>query len=146
MRTPPRTARSLTARDWLDLLRAQAALLRNSWRVRRVAIDRLALRERIDADQVTGDPVRAGALATAVRRAATHSLGRPGCLIRSLALRDLLLADGIRGVSIRIGVRRQHGEFTAHAWVVWGDAILGDSADFVAGFSEVDDPHLAPRS
>lgn len=47
-------------------------------------------------------------------RAATHGLVRPGCLVRSLAPRDLVLADGIFGASIRIDFRPHQSELAAH--------------------------------
>lgn len=136
---------ALDARGWRDLLRAQLALLRASWRLRRVPVGRLAIREAVHRDRVSGDAARAAAVALAVERASTHGLYRPRCLARSLALRDLLVADGVEGASIRIGVRRHRGEFQAHAWVRWGDAILGDSPVHVAAFTEVDDLSLVPR-
>ena len=117
---PPPVSRLLTLdrRGWLDLLRAQVALLRAQWRLRREPLGSLAIRAPIDLALVTGSPARAHALGLAIERAATHGVFRPFCLVRTMALRELLLAEGIRGASIRIGVRRQGGEFQAHAWVV----------------------------
>ncbi len=129
----------LGARGWRDLLRAQVALLRAQRRLKREPIGALAIRENFTADISMGDPVRADALAHAVHRAAQYGLFRPYCLVRAMALRDLLLADGIRGASIRIGVRRANGEFQAHAWIRWGERILGDEPRHVARFTEVDD-------
>jgi hypothetical protein len=39
----------------------------------------------------------------------------------------MLNAHGIAGHSIRIGVRRDRGSFTAHAWVELGHRVLGDT-------------------
>lgn len=87
----------------------------------------------------SGDPDRARQLALAVGRAAEHGVFRPRCLARSLALRDLLARHGIDGSEIRVGVRHDRGRFLAHAWVTWHDEVLGDRADWVARFTEVDD-------
>ena len=40
---------------------------------------------------------------------------------------------------IRVGVQHERGRFLAHAWVTWRDQVLGDRADWVARFTEVDD-------
>src|SRR5690606_11752520 len=86
-----------------------------------------------------GDPERARSLALAVGRAAEHGLFRPFCLVRALALRDLLDRHGIHGSQIRVGVRRGGERMSAHAWVRWGEVVLGDSPEHVATFTEVDD-------
>lgn len=145
---PPPVSRLLTLdrRSWLDLLRAQAALIRAQWRLRREPLGSLAIRAPIDLSTVTGDPVRARALGRAIERAAMYGIFRPFCLVRTMALRELLLAEEIRGASIRIGVRRHNGEFQAHAWVVWGAAVIGDRPEHVAQFTEVDDLRVLGRS
>ena len=144
---PPPVSKLLTLdrRGWMDLLRAQAALLRAQWRLRREPLGSLAIRAPIDLALISGDPARARALGQAVERAATHGVFHPFCLVRAMALRELLLAEGIRGASIRIGVRRQGGEFQAHAWVVWGATVLGDRPEHVAQFTEVDDLRVLGR-
>lgn len=134
-----RRALSFGPREWRDLWRAQVALLRAQHRLRREAIGSLAIRETFGSGDLAGDPARADALAHAVHRAAAYGLFRPYCLVRAMALRALLVEDGIRGASIRIGVRRTQGEFQAHAWIRWGERILGDEARTVARFTEVDD-------
>jgi Transglutaminase-like superfamily len=130
---------ALGVTGWRDLLRAQRALLRARRRLRTEPIGTLAIRDTIDPASVSGDAARADAIALAVVRVGTHGLFRPYCLVQSLALRELLLAEGVRGVSIRIGVRRRRGEFQAHAWVRWGDKVLGDTPEHVGSFTEVDD-------
>ena len=135
----------LDRRGWQDLLRAQAALLRAQWRLKREPLGALAIRDAIDPDGVTGDPVRAHALAVAVQRVATHGVFRPYCLVQAMAIRELLVAEQIHGASIRIGVRRHAGAFQAHAWVRWGEAILGDQPAHVATFTEVDDLRVLGR-
>ncbi len=120
-------------------MRAQAALLRARRRVRTEPIGSFTSRGPDAAGVVRGDPVRAREIALAVERAAAHGLFRPYCLVQALALRELLTRHGIDGSQIRIGVRQNGGKFSAHAWVRWGQEILGDRADHVAGFTEVDD-------
>ena len=126
-------------REWRDLFRAQRALFGAERRLKREPIGTLAIREAVEPSQVTGDATRAEALAHAVHRASAYGLFRPYCLVRAMALRDLLVEDGIQGASIRIGVRREQGEFQAHAWIKWGDRILGDTPKNVARFTEVED-------
>ncbi len=129
----------LTARESRDLFRAQGALLMAQWRLWRQPLGEMAMREPGREVPATGDPVRALALSKAIRRAANHGVFRPFCLVQSLALRSLLEGEEIRGSTIRVGVRRTAGEFRAHAWIRWGDAVLGDDPSHVAEFIEVND-------
>lgn len=141
---------SLDARSVADLVAAQVALLR-AWRIVKTRpIGSLTTRDlgaRSAAaapgapppDSPAGDPTRARAIALAVSRAADFGLFRPYCLVQALALRTMLEREGIHGSEIRVGVRRAQGKFAAHAWVKWGDLILGDSPEHVATFTEVDD-------
>lgn len=139
MPTPVRKLLRLDRRGWRDLLAAQAALVSAQWRLRTKPIGSFAIREPNGPADVKGDPRRAGEIATAVTRAASHGLFRPFCLVRALALRELLVANGILGSTIRVGVRRKDGTFQAHAWILWGEQILGDRPEHVARFTEVDD-------
>jgi transglutaminase superfamily protein len=66
-------------------------------------------------------------LASAINRATRYGLFRPLCLTRAVALSRMLEAHGIGGHTIRIGVRREGGCFTAHAWVELGNRVLGDT-------------------
>jgi hypothetical protein len=130
---------ALDARGWHDILTAQMALIDAQWRLHREPNGAFVARARSAGEAVSGDPERARELALALGRAAENGFFRPKCLVRSLALRDLLERNGIFGSSIRIGVRRRDGEFQAHAWILWGNTVLGDRDDHVAGFTEVDD-------
>ncbi len=127
-----------------DLVRAQAALLRARRRLDREPIGSLADRSASVEEALRGDPIRADALALAVARAARFGIFRPYCLVRAMALRELLEAEGIHGASIRVGVRKRGDEFQAHAWVVWGRRLLGDLPAHVRTFTEVDDLRLLP--
>lgn len=141
-----RNLAALGPRGWRELWRAQVALLRAQRRLRTEPVGSLAIRDPISPDDVDGDPGRAFAVAMAVHRASRFGLIRPYCLVRAMALRDLLAEDGIRGASIRIGVRREAGEFQAHAWVRWGDRIVGDDPAYVSLFTEVDDLGVMRRA
>ena len=137
---------ALGPRGWRELWRAQVALLRAQRRLRSEPVGSLAIRESFGTEAVSGDPGRAFAIAMAVHRASRFGLIRPYCLVRAMAIRDLLAAEGIRGASIRIGVRRADGEFQAHAWVRWGDRIVGDDPAYVSLFTEVDDLGVMRRA
>lgn len=75
-------------------------------------------------------------LELAVARAARRGLFRPTCLVRSLALADLLARHGVAGAEIRIGVRQpcvagtstltSLAQLEAHAWVELDGMVLGD--------------------
>lgn len=122
-----------------DLLAAQSALLRARRRLKQEPIGNLTERRKRSLGPASGDEGRAEQLARAVQLAARYGLFRPFCLVRAVALEELLLREGITGGDIRIGVRRKDGAFAAHAWIRWRDRILGDDPDHVATFTEVDD-------
>jgi len=133
-------------RSLADVAAAQLALLRARWRLRRQPIGSLTIRAPLGGvAPPTGDKRRARAVAEGVARASRFGLFRPFCLVRALALQELLDREGIRGSEIRIGVRRHEGEFAAHAWVRWGQEILGDDPAHVATFTEVDDIRVLGR-
>lgn len=138
MSLPGKLAR-LSPRDWVDLLIAQLTLLRVHARLRWKPVGSLVMREAPARVGLDGQPERARAIALSVGRAAEHGVFRPRCLVRAIATRDLLNRNGILGSTIRVGVQRNNGRFLAHAWVMWGDHILGDDPQWVARFTEVDD-------
>jgi hypothetical protein len=143
MAAPPRRAirrlLSLDSRELRDLFSAQYALLKSAWRVRRVPVGTLVVRDQPETALESGARERATAIALAIGRAAEHGLFRPYCLVRAIALHDLLRSNGIHGSAVRVGVRRERGRFAAHAWIVWRGEILGDLPENVARFTEVDD-------
>lgn len=69
--------------------------------------------------------------------AAHYSPFRPNCLVRSLTLWWLLLRQGIES-DLRIGVRKQGEEFTAHAWVEGQGMVLNDQADIAGHYAAFD--------
>lgn len=73
-------------------------------------------------------------LASAIIRATRYGLFRPLCLTRAVALSRMLDAHGVGGHRIRIGVRREGGAFTAHAWVELENRVLGDSVANTLGY------------
>jgi hypothetical protein len=121
--------------EFRDMALAQWAILEARlalWTRPRGELLRLSEAESVEAP--SGSEDRARALALATMRAARFGLGRPRCLVRALALHRLLSRSGIRGSRIRIGVRGAGDSFQAHAWVVWGDTVLGDDLNHVSQF------------
>lgn len=59
------------------------------------------------------------------------------CLKKSLVLWGLLGRQGINS-ELRIGVRREEGNFQAHAWVESGGVVLNDTADVRSRFAMFD--------
>lgn len=76
-------------------------------------------------------------LARLVNIAATHGPIRAACLVRSLALWWLLRRRGI-GSELRIGVRKNGGEFAAHAWVEYAGTVINDSPESIQRFAAFD--------
>ncbi len=137
---------SLDRQSFADLIAAQRALWRARRIIKRQPIGSLTIRDANAASIPRGDPTRAKDVARAIARASSYGLFRPFCLVRAIALRDLLQQHEISGSEIRVGVRWQGGEFTAHAWVRWGDEILGDDPHHVSTFTEVDDIRVLGRA
>ncbi len=131
---------TLRPREWADLLVAQYTLLTTQWRVWRVPLGALVAKDSAtESPDDSGERERARSLGLAVSRAAEYGVFRPFCLVRALALQHMLVANGIRGSIVRVGVRRQYGRFMAHAWVTWRGEVLGDLEAHTAKFMEVND-------
>lgn len=131
----------MRAGDIGDVLAAEWALLRAQLRVWTRPTGRL-VRAPLPADGARRPGAPAGDLEPHVRRA-TIALDRavrrgplrPGCLVRSLALADLLARRGVPEGCIRIGVRRGDGRLLdAHAWVELDGRVVGDDPRRVRGF------------
>lgn len=60
---------------------------------------------------------------------------RATCLVRAVALRNLLRTAGLRGSCIQLGVRCEDGHFAAHAWVDYRGAALGADGARARAFS-----------
>lgn len=130
--------------DWVILARAQAAILRARARVRDEP--RGSLVPSLN-DEYREDPAPpsesvhiAEQIGLAVDRVARFGFGRPLCLVRSIAIQDLLARAGIRGALLRVGVRvtPSHG-FEAHAWVELHGCVVGDDPEYVASFDPISD-------
>jgi hypothetical protein len=134
----------LRARDWAELLDAQLSLIRAQVQVhlrpRGQLIDRNEARDVFVEDEAVAATARR--LGVAVDRAARFGVFRPLCLVRSLALHQMLERRGVAGSRIRIGVRRDDGQLTAHAWVEYGGTIIGDRDFHVARFTELADVRM----
>ena len=137
----------LSARDWLDIAEAQIELLVAQFIVATRRTGELVSRAPLDpfgddlapaAPAANVDP-RPEKLALAVGRAAENGVFRPLCLVRAVALKRLLDRHGFEGSVVKIGVRLSRGRFAAHAWVAYGDQILGDQEWHVKSFAELDE-------
>ena len=136
------------ARKFLALAPAERALLAQS--ALRLTITAGGLRlfgfKRIYAwlDRVGPEPEppqamdEARRLADGVRRAA-RPLPYASCLPRSLALWWLLRRRGIPA-NIHVGVKKEKGDFRAHAWVEYQEMVLADSEDVRHRFAPFDHP------
>lgn len=129
-------------RDWQELARAQGAIVR--WSLARRRRPRGQLVVRAGSESLIPSPSpgpaeisRAREIALALDRAARFGLLRPKCLVRSLALDDLLRREGLDASRVRFGVRKREGVFEAHAWVEFGEEVLADDAAHVASYAPV---------
>lgn len=127
IRLPPGGPRRLALVQW-QLLRT-----RRMCRIRPVG-SLVQVGAPISESRGRADLGEARSWALAVDWVSRHGLFRPTCLVRSLALVSLLERAGIRGATIRAGVRRQEGRFLAHAWVELQETVLSDPRHYVAQF------------
>lgn len=130
--------------EWADLMVAQRALLAAWFRVvtrpRGQLVGTPGVRPAtplVVPDTAARD--RAERLARAVTRVAAHGIFRPQCLVRAVALKELLDARGLVGSRVQIGVRSEGGTFAAHAWVEYGAEVLGDKREHVQSFAPLPD-------
>jgi hypothetical protein len=142
----------LSAREWRDLAEAQIELLVSKAVVATRPTGHLVSRAPHDevpeanAAPAPSADARPEQLALAVSRAAEHGVFRPLCLVRAVALKRLLDRNGYAGGTVRIGVRMNNGRFAAHAWVAYGDQILGDQEWHVDSFEELDEVTVVDRA
>jgi hypothetical protein len=131
----------VTLAEVRDVLAAEWALGRAQLRVWTRPTGRL-VRDAPSVARGNGRP-DAARLETAVRRAALaldralrRGPLRPSCLVRALALADLLARRGVPDGLVRIGVRRGDGRvIDAHAWVELDGRVVGDDPRRVRRFT-----------
>jgi hypothetical protein len=139
---------SLSGAELLDIFSAQWALICAQVLVWVRPEGQLVApgRQTFPANQPDNWEVTAQRLSAAINRTARHGLFRPMCLVRSVALHRMLEARGLTGSEICVGVRQQHGRFTAHAWVRYRGVILGESGRHVRTFTPLTDVRVvSPR-
>jgi len=109
-----RTARGLFLRAAALLPLISVSLRLRGFRKTQVSLQKyLSTSSKEDDSSVPG---RVDLTVRMVRAAVRHSVGHPTCLEESLALWWLLGRQGITS-ELRIGVRKHHEKFEAHAWV-----------------------------
>lgn len=132
---------SSSPREWADLFSAQRALLRAEWRMRRSPtgslLDRWTSTSKDTPPTSPRELERALEIGKAVRRVAFHAIPRSQCLVRSLAICEMLEHENIRGAIVRIGVQPRDAKLEAHAWVELGGTIIGDTPDHVGNFEHL---------
>lgn len=133
--------------EWWLLLRSQKAIVEAMWLKRRRPQGEL-IRE-LTGFGAFGEPPhpadrdRVEETAVAIDRVARFGIGRPRCLVRSLALHRLLHRRRIPGSVVRVGVRRNGSSFEAHAWVEWDGVAVGERPARIRTFATFDE--LDPR-
>ena len=141
---------TLSPREWVDLLQAQAALMAAQILVWTRPTGQLVAHSAASAAQAASMETnveaarmqRAQQLGLAVSRAGDYGLFRPLCLVRAVAVHRVLERHRIRGSRIRIGVRMRRGRFGAHAWVEYGGQVVGDNTEHVGSFAELSEVQL----
>ncbi len=74
----------------------------------------------------------------AVDRALRWLPGDAACLVRASALHELIVARGLPGAVVRIGVRRDANGFAAHAWVELDGTPIAEFVSLPGAFSSLD--------
>ncbi len=138
--------RQLSAGEWRDLLRAQAALIVSQAIVWVRPRGRLVSISGQTASEISGTGERARQLGVAVHRVACYGPFRPSCLVRAVALMRLLDHGGIHGARLCIGVRPDRGTILAHAWVEYDRLVLGDRPAHVRNFALLGEVEVLGRS
>ncbi len=131
---------ALPLREVLDLAAAQGMLLSALWTIRRRPRGQL-LRPVAPPDTAPrlSDVHWITRMATAVDRAARFGLFRPTCLVRAIALEQLLQRAGVEAAAVRVGVQRHCDTLLAHAWIELGGRVIGDDPSRVARFVPLHD-------
>ncbi len=137
---------SLPARDFGELLVAQAYLVQALWTVRRRPKGSLLRRvERSVSNEAPQREDRLSRLVVAVDRAARYGVFRPTCLVRAVALERMIVRSGVGTAVVRVGVLRGDDRFLAHAWIELAGRVIGDEASRVRQFTPLQDFSALPR-
>lgn len=140
---------------WTDAIRAQLALVRAAWDVRRRRTGRLLS---MDAEEATGEErslpssntVKGGEddlsdarrIGESVRVVARRGLGRPRCLVKALAVKRLLDDEGLEDARVRVGVKEDPPDIRAHAWVEFRGHVVGEFEENVEGYADLPGLHV----
>jgi hypothetical protein len=119
-----RPAQSLFLRAILLLPLVSLSLRWRGFRVTRAALERFPGNSNLKQDPEAAN-IRASLTAHMVNTADRHGLVHPSCLAKSLTLWWLLGREGIHS-ELRIGIRKEHEKFEAHAWVERDGAALNE--------------------
>ncbi len=130
---------SLSAREFGELMVAQAYLAMALWTVRRRPKGSLlrTIEARHPGDRAQQS--RLAPLVAAVDRAARYGAFRPTCLVRAVALERMIARSGAGAAVVRVGVVRDREAFLAHAWIELDGKVIGDEPAHVARFTPLHD-------
>jgi hypothetical protein len=134
----------LSSVEWLDLIRAELALLYGQWLVWTVSRGKLVTPDSPPVPAAGEVDPMAARLSLAMERVTENGPFRPQCLVRAVALDRQLRARGLTGSSVRVGAVHRGGRFAAHAWVDYQGIILGDREWNVSRFEELPDLKVSP--
>ena len=124
-----RRIRSLTRREWHDILRASLELARARSLIQ--TFDPRTLASAQQAPHIDPPKTLLDRVAWAVPAAASRVPWRSDCLVQALAAQNWLHAEGLQ-TQMHVGVARDE-PFTAHAWLTCGNRVItgGEVARFV---------------
>lgn len=124
-----RKAARLSLREWMAVGRGQLALIRAQfavWLRPRGQLVRIEATDPTEAHPDVVDDADVDRVALAVERAAEYGVFRPKCLVKAVALQNLLRAKGVKDSIVRVGVTTVDGRLMAHAWVERRGKVIGD--------------------
>jgi hypothetical protein len=124
---------------WL-VLQARLGLPLAALAVRVVSLTRV-LRQVSPPINAQTDPILARGIQSALEDALAAGPYRGNCLSQSLTLLWLLRRQGLQG-DLRIGVRREAGQFLAHAWVEHANVPLNEAPGIGRAYAAFDRPIL----
>ena len=136
-------ARRWTPADFRAFARAWALLLIADVGLRMLPFRQVDRRLTPRRSETAIDEAAVGRLVWATEAAARHHLYSMRCLPKALCLRWLLGRHGI-AAELRIGVARQGGELSAHAWVERQGRPVGEAPGLEERFSPLDSTAPSP--